>query len=151
MKVGDRFGRLVVVELLPCLPGKKNGRAKVKCDCGNLRVVNRSSLMVGETKACGCLVRTHGYKHTSIYNIWSAMKARCYLSTRDNFKYYGGRGITVCPRWRNSFVNFLKDMGERPEGLSIDRIDNDGNYEPSNCHWATRSEQMLNRRKVLNV
>src|SRR4029077_2835099 len=93
----------------------------------------------------------HGHKvrhHTSAtYSSWASMIARCYRPSAANFRRYGGAGITVCERWR-VFANFLADMGERPEGLTLDRIDSDGNYEPGNCRWATLSQQMANRKGI---
>lgn len=86
----------------------------------------------------------HGYSRHPIYKLWNDMKRRCYNEKRDNYPRYGGRGITVCNRWLDSFPNFLADMSERPEGTSLDRIDNNGNYEPSNCKWKTCAEQTRN-------
>lgn len=83
---------------------------------------------------------------TRTYTVWQNMKARCYNPRSPSWQYYGGRGIQVCDRWRNSFANFVTDMGEKPDGRSLDRIDNDGNYEPGNCRWATPAEQVRNRR-----
>jgi hypothetical protein len=116
-----------------------------------------TNLKTGKTKSCGCLhhenaVATgkksarHAMHSTPIYNTYHAMLQRCYNQQSKMFKHYGGRGITVCERWRESFENFLTDMGDRPDGLSLDRIDTNGNYEPSNCRWATDFEQNNNTR-----
>lgn len=151
---GHRFGRLVAVSFVP-----KQGWL-CHCDCGHKAVIQRTNLKNGVTQSCGCLHRElarakllkHG--HTSwqgpkskTYMCWRGMIARCTNPKMQNWKWYGGRGITVCDRWRHSFKNFLADMGEKPPGLSIDRIDVNGNYEPSNCRWATSSEQFRNRER----
>jgi len=133
-----------------------------RCSCGNERTVICDNLRRGLTKSCGCLHRemvairaatfrlTHGHARKGLisptWRSWHCMVLRCKYPSARNYKYYGGRGITVCDRWRESFINFLSDMGERPQGKSIDRINTDGNYEPTNCRWATAKEQVANRR-----
>jgi hypothetical protein len=130
------------------------------CECGRIKIVRADHLKVGNTKSCGCLAsemtaarsRTHGetpYRyHSPEYRVWSGMRVRC---SKPRFVHYGGRGIKVCDRW-HKFENFLADMGRRPSPThSLDRIDVDGNYEPSNCRWATRTEQMNNTRTTRRV
>lgn len=156
---GKRFGRLVVVE-------KTDQRSdgfvvwKCKCDCGNETFVRSSSLRSGSTQSCGCLNKErvskaktiHGQYKSSEYRSWESIKARCYNLKNKQFKDYGGRGITVCDRWKDSFENFFSDMGPKPSSKhSIDRIDVNGNYEPENCKWSTDTEQARNRRKQKDV
>lgn len=146
---GQRFGRLVVV----CMTGTYQGHAQweCRCDCGGTTVAVGKTLRSGGKSSCGCLRRevvknrmtTHGQSCTRTYNIWNRMRRRCIVDPN-----YAGRGIVVCDRWL-SFENFLADMGEAPEGASIERMNNSGNYEPHNCKWATRYEQSRNKRNNL--
>jgi len=136
--------------------GKHVARWVCQCSWGSdPRPVLQASLLNSSSKSCGCLKnemtsginRKHGMSETKEYNTWCLMKRRCNNPKEVGYKYYGGRGITVCDRWLESFQNFYEDMGKCPEGMSLDRIDVNGNYEPSNCRWATHSEQSYNQRR----
>lgn len=149
----QKFGKLTVVERVQ---NNQAGRARwiCTCDCGEQSIVTGKNLRSGKVLSCGCGKRysnkSHGMKQSLEYSTWTGMKKRCYDKNQENYKDYGGRGITICDRWKNSFQNFYTDMGKRPsKNHSIDRIDVNGNYEPSNCRWATQSEQNRNQRNKL--
>ena len=155
---GMRFGMLTVLRF----SHKRmtdNGSANIwvcRCDCGNEKTSAIGTLRSGRTLSCGCHLRlktierntTHGLSNMPEYTTWKAMKARCSNPNADDYANYGGRGISVCQKWENNFPAFLEDMGRRPDGMSIDRIDTNGNYEPGNCRWLPVEKQSENRRVV---
>lgn len=147
--VGNRFGWLrVIARSHPSDSGK--ARFLCQCRCGAEKVIRADGLRSGDYVSCGCRkskkLLKHGMSRTPEHRAWSNMIERCYTKTHTNFPNWGGRGIRVCARWRKSFKYFLADMGYRPRNHSLHRKDNDGNYTPSNCKWATAKEQASNRR-----
>lgn len=157
IKRGSRFGNLTVAGFAGTF--RNVGDKPVKkwlclCDCGNVSI-QPQAVLLKTAKSCGCNgVKTiskwrerHGLSKHPLHKRWSSMRYRCHRKSNPGYSEYGGRGIKVCARWLHSFEAFFKDMGPTfKPGLSLDRIDNDGNYEPSNCRWATQHEQNLNRR-----
>jgi|SRR5712671_3057393 len=154
---GQVFGRLTALSLSPVRTTKGTRQWNCICACGKTKVVRASNLRSGASLSCGCVRAekattqlraqnvTHDASNSREYRTWSQMRQRCGNPSSHAWKWYGGRGITVCERWQK-FENFLADMGERPPGLTLDRIDYNGNYEPGNCRWATWAVQGANRR-----
>ncbi len=159
--LGQRIGKLTIIEERPSQRyacGKSHRQYLCQCDCGNQTVITVENLRSGNTKSCGCYRREdtarrktiHGHtrrgKRSSTYDRWSHMIQRCENHKNKEYRWYGARGIKVCERW-HEFSNFLADMGEAPDNLTLDRIDPNGNYEPNNCRWITQYEQTNNTRR----
>lgn len=160
LKNGAKYNRWTIIKLdhIKCTDCNRNREHYLcRCDCGTKKTVFKSLLTFGSSKSCGCLNREICTKHnmtgTRIYNIWRSMRVRCYKIDDDHYKNWGKRGITVCDEWRKEFINFYNwaITNGYKKNLSIDRINNDGNYEPSNCRWATQKEQGSNMRSNRNI
>ena len=156
VKEGERYGRLTIIrEVEPAGSSHKRVRRFLcRCDCGNEIICRLPNLKSGTTKSCGCYRKfvssnrrdCHHLKNTRIYRIWCGMKRRCYNKHNEHFDRYGGRGIIVCDEWKTDFMNFYDWAMSNgyDDKLSIDRINNEGNYEPSNCRWANQKQQIVN-------
>jgi len=156
---GKKFGKLIALEQSERKCKKNEVFWKCVCDCGAIKEVRAQHLALGRVKSCGCMRIKHGetgskkrgLKMTPEYKAWMAIKDRCLNEKDKRWPNYGGRGISVCERWKNSYLDFLADVGRRPAPtLSVDRINNNGNYEPGNIRWATKKEQANNTRRTKN-
>ena len=152
---GKVFGRLKVYSKALTKDSHGGIYWSCLCECGNALNVRASSVTMGKSKSCGCYhkdkITTHGMTGTPTFKSWDSMKQRCTNPNSPDYVRYGERGIKVCNRWLNSFDNFLSDMGERPKGKTLDRIDNKGDYVPENCRWATTLEQLSNRSNTIKI
>lgn len=147
---GQRFGKLVVLREAEVRTKDRRIQQVCRCDCGNTHTVATRLLTSGKTKSCGCYrwqeKDPNAARNHPLFKTYSSMKTRCYNENSDAFRWYGAIGIKVCDRWLESFWNFVEDVGERPEGKTLDRIDGYKDYSPDNCRWATLKEQCENRK-----
>lgn len=156
---GQKFGKLTPVKFFRDSKGRILWECK--CDCGNVKIAKAIKLRLKNVRSCGCLRHEswkkrkchHSFSKTPTHNSWLSMKSRCYNKSNSSYKDYGGRGIKVCKRWlgKRGFKNFLDDMNIRPENTTLDRINNEGNYESQNCRWANVDTQARNRRSTLSI
>lgn len=158
VSVGDKYGKWTVTG--PNKMGKQTSMTPCRCECGTERLVIPADLRMGRSKNCGCVRRAtvaknnyiHGHSSTREHVVWLGMIARCTNKRHSHYAIYGGKGVVVCKRWMDSFTDFIADMGWPPSNKhSIDRIDNEGNYEPGNCRWATAKQQQRNKTKTVKI
>lgn len=147
---GKRFGRLIAISFEGFKNGKGNALWSCLCDCGQYKITSSSKLVAGVTASCGCYAKEcrlkHGMLNSPEYRSWCHAKGRCCNPTDAAYEDYGGRGITMCQEWQDSFQAFYDHIGPRPKGRSLDRIDNEKGYEPGNVQWATHKQQTRNQR-----
>jgi len=152
---GDAYGKLTIIKEVEArlYNSRSQRQVECKCSCGNVITVTLNGLRTGNTKSCGCAFismlkkkGTHHMSNTPEYKTWAKIIQRCNNKKSRDYGLYGGRGITVCKEWKDSFQSFFNDMGKRPYGMSIDRVDNDAGYCKSNCRWAKNCEQSQNKR-----
>ena len=144
MYIGEKFGKWTV---LGTFRKSRRDYFSLQCECGRESTATKWHILNGFTRACNsCAPKKHGHYNTITNKAWSAARNRCFNPNNKDYIHYGARGITMCERW-DKYENFLADMGEKPKGLTLDRIDNNGNYEPGNCRWTTYSQQNKNQRK----
>lgn len=160
---GKRFGRLIALSISHSKKTLNFRGTKLYwncvCDCGNTAIIAAPNLYRGDTRSCGCYQKeravssntTHGMSNSTEFDIWNSMKQRCTNPANRAFRDYGGRGIRVCSRWTASFAHFLEDVGPRPKGMQLERMNNEKGYEPGNVRWATRIEQARNKRNTILV
>lgn len=153
--IGNQYGWLVVMERAPRI--RQKSAWWVRCVCGSVLAVRGNALRTGNTKSCGCsmktatALRTHGLSQTRAHGCWKAAKQRCFNPNASNYRHYGGKGITMAPAWAEDFAVFYAAMGECPPGQTLERIRTSGNYEPGNCRWATQAEQVRNTSRTIFV
>lgn len=147
--IGKTFGEYLIID--KCTTKNKDTHYTCRCSCGNIRIVRGTDLRKGNSRRCHICARKtydyHGFSQTATYKIWKGIRQRCYNPNNPSYSYYGGRGIRMQDSWKDSFLEFYKDVGEKLPGMELDRIDNDGNYEAMNCRWVSKADNMRNTRR----
>lgn len=152
--IGTKYNMLTILRRLPSVKGEGGGKVEVLCDCGNVKKMTLARIEQNSSKSCGCAAKTKialgKGSQTREYRAWTNMKQRCTNVNRADYVRYGGRGISICARW-TEYQPFLADMGKCPPKYQLDRVNNNGNYEPSNCRWVSNYENSINKRTNVYV